>query len=104
MRHPFDLDRTELEAIDLDFEETLTDEEATQVGGGLRSHHPIKDPRYLGPPIRWLPGRSIKPHPYPDYPIKQPIPPDKEPPSVTTLALGEEGGYPGAGHYEIGLM
>ncbi len=36
MNHPFALELCELEAIDLDFEEYLTDEEATQVGGGRR--------------------------------------------------------------------
>ncbi|HIK49585.1 MAG TPA: hypothetical protein IGS17_01475 [Oscillatoriales cyanobacterium M59_W2019_021] len=34
MRHPFDLKPEELEAIELEFEETLTDEEARQVEGG----------------------------------------------------------------------
>ena len=38
MNHPFDLDIADLEAIDLDFEETLTDEEAAHIGGGIMFH------------------------------------------------------------------
>ena len=36
MNHPFDLDPAELEAMDLDFGEPLTEEEATQIRGGSR--------------------------------------------------------------------
>ena len=34
MNHPFDLDPAELEAMDLDFGEPLTDEEAAHIRGG----------------------------------------------------------------------
>ena len=34
MNHPFDLDAAELEAMDLDFGEPLTDEEAAHIRGG----------------------------------------------------------------------
>ena len=34
MNHPFDLGPTELEAMDLDFGEPLTDEEAAHIRGG----------------------------------------------------------------------
>ena len=34
MRHPFELTSAELENLELDFGELLTDEEAAQVGGG----------------------------------------------------------------------
>ena len=34
MSHPFELDPAELEAMELDFEEQLTDEETAQVSGG----------------------------------------------------------------------
>ena len=91
MRHPFDLDRSELAAIDLNFEETLTDEEAQQVEGGW-GIFPHKPPHYLGPPIKRPPSGIIKPPPHPYYPIKPPIHPSPQPPMVTTLALGEEGG------------
>lgn len=106
MQHPFDLKQAELEAIDLNFEETLTDEEAQRVGGG-RGYPRIKDPRYLGPPIKFPPDCEIDPPyplpypipfdppiPFPDpKPIDLPIPPSpKDPPMMTTMALGEEGG------------
>ncbi|HIK30421.1 MAG TPA: hypothetical protein IGS31_03565 [Oscillatoriales cyanobacterium M4454_W2019_049] len=108
MRHPFDLKPAELEAIELDFEETLTDEEARQVKGGRGDYPQIKNPRYLGPPIKFPPDCEIDP-PYPlPYPIPfdPPIPPTpipypidplicpipKDPPMMTTMALGEEGG------------
>ena len=74
MRHPFDLDPAELAAIDLDFEEQLTDEEATQVGGGLS----IATTLALGEEGGCWPK-----------PLPKPIPID---PCVTTKALGEEGG------------
>jgi predicted DNA-binding protein (UPF0251 family) len=38
MNHPFDLDPAELEAMDLDFEEPLTDEEAAHIRGGSDFH------------------------------------------------------------------
>jgi len=61
-----------------------------EVGGYPR----IKDPRYLGPPIKFPPDCEIEPpiSPIP-YPINPPICPiPKEPPMMTTMALGEEGG------------
>lgn len=74
MRHPFDLDLAELTALDLDFEEPLTDEEAAQVGGGLS--------------IFTLPGKESGGGCLPPKPLPKPI----DPPIFTTLALGEEGG------------
>ncbi|GET36231.1 hypothetical protein [Microseira wollei] len=74
MRHPFDLDPAELEAIDLDFAEQLTHEEAAQVGGGLS----IATTRAIGE------EGGCWPKPWP-----KPIPID---PPITTKALGEEGG------------
>ena len=35
MKHPFDLDPADLEVMDLDFEEQLIDDKATQIEGGL---------------------------------------------------------------------
>ena len=35
MTHPFDLDPAQLEAMDLDFGEPLTDEEAAHIRGGI---------------------------------------------------------------------
>jgi hypothetical protein len=73
MRHPFDLDPSELAALDLDFAEQLTDEEAAQVGGGS-----FVTTLALGEEGGCWP----KPQPKPT-PIDPPI---------TSKALGEEGG------------
>lgn len=89
MRHPFDLNSTELEDLDLNFEEPLTDDEAQQVGGGWGCFWPIKPPIcidppiYIEPPIKWPPDCEI-----------EPLPPKYPGPIYTTLALGEEGGCP----------
>ena len=92
MNHPFNLNLSDLEAVDLDFEEQLSVEEAEKVGGGTifttlalgeegGCYPPIiKDPCYPRPPIKW------------PLPCELPIDPPGEPPEVTTLALGEEGG------------
>ena len=89
MNHPFALNLSDLEAVDLEFEEYLTDEEATQVGGGggrLTTYIYGEEggyswglpspPHYLGPPIHVPPYNQ----------------PPTKPPTYTTLALGEEGG------------
>lgn len=84
MKHPFELELGDLEAIDLEFEESLTLEETTQFGGltlttlalgeegGTRDYDPHSRPRL------------------PKLPSKFPL--DREPPIYTTMALGEEGG------------
>ena len=87
MNHPFDLDAADLEAMDLDFEEQLTDEQAAQVGGGLTATTLALGEEgggivCISAPC---PGSEGGGSPYP-------IP--TEPP-MTTMALGEEGG----GHY-----
>lgn len=100
MIHPFALELSDLEAIDLDFEEHLTAEEADQVGGGL-----IAITQAIGEtggtlPDRWVWTKALYEtgyNPSPKPPIYQPSPhpskpPFSEPPEVTTLALGEEGG------------
>lgn len=71
MRHPFGLELSDLENIQLDVE-TLTDKDATKITGGL-----VATTLALGEE-----GGCIFP------PIKPPI----KPPIYTTLALGEEGG------------
>jgi hypothetical protein len=86
MNHPFDLNPAELEAIDLDFEEQLTDEEAAHIGGGtdfttLAVGEEGGEIVCISAPC---PGSETG-----GYPPK-PIPID--PPDVTTLAIGEEGG------------
>lgn len=75
MSHPFELDVSELEFIELDFEEELTDEEAATVEGAISAANPRLGEHggcIILPPIK---------HP---HPIK--------PPTVTTQAIGEEGG------------
>ncbi|MFB2977503.1 hypothetical protein [Microseira sp. BLCC-F43] len=73
MSHPFDLDPAELEALDLDFAEELSNEEAEQVAGGL-----LVTTLAIGEEGGCWPK-----------PTPKPIPID---PCVTTKALGEEGG------------
>lgn len=96
MSHPFDLNPVDLEHLDLDFEESLSDGEAEQVGGGLSIYTTEKYGEEGGDaPI---------PYPYPkpwppivcvtepcEYPLLYPPQPIK-PPIFTTMALGEEGG------------
>jgi hypothetical protein len=88
MNHPFDLNPAELEAMDLDFEEQLTDDEAARVGGGLMATTLAVGEEgggivCISAPCPGSEGGG-------GYPPK-PIP--TEPP-MTTLALGEEGGGP----------
>ena len=73
MRHPFELEISDLEAVNFNIEEELTGEEATQVTGGLvlTTHALGEEGGSIWPPI-----------------IKPPI----KPPTLTTMALGEEGG------------
>lgn len=81
MRHPFDLELSELEALDLDFEEELTTEEAERVGGGL----------YVTTMALGEEGGSVLP-PLPNPPIGGKPKPKPIDPIFTTLAIGEEGG------------
>jgi hypothetical protein len=90
MSHPFELDPAELEAMELDFEEQLTEEETAQVGGGRRPEIVC-----ISAPCPGSEGGGDEP----DYPWPKPLPypwykPYPEPPEATTLALGEEGGGP----------
>jgi len=70
MHHPFDLDTADLKAMDLDFEEPLTDEQTAHIGGALMATTMMVGEEGGG------------------YPPK-PIPID---PPMTTMAIGEEGG------------
>lgn len=96
MSHPFDLDPAELEAVDLDFEETLTDEEATHIGGGLRFTTMALGEGGGGGLIECIsdpcPGsEGGGGFPFPPPP---PPPPIFFGPPMTTDAMGEEGGGP----------
>lgn len=78
MSHPFELNLSDLESMELDFEEELTDEEAAKVGGGSGRVTTLA----LGEE-----GGSCRPkRPV----VKRPI--TTKPPEVTTQAVGEEGG------------
>jgi len=80
MTHPFNLTFTELEMLDLEFEQSLVSEEAAQVNGAF---YPVT--RALGEA-----GDDCGPRP---RPRPKPLPPKPiDPPIYTTLALGEEGG------------
>lgn len=89
MNHPFDLDIADLEAIDLDFEETLTDEDAARIGGGLMATTLALGEEGGGILCISAPcpgsegGGGFPPQPLPIDPL------------MTTMAIGEEGG----GHY-----
>ncbi|HAA26811.1 MAG TPA: hypothetical protein DCE56_02910 [Cyanobacteria bacterium UBA8553] len=85
MNHPFALELSDLEAVDLDFEENLTDEAAAEVAGGiLPGGCVVTGAYYEGGGYGWPP--IVKD---PVYPVRPKYPPYE----VTTLALGEEGGH-----------
>lgn len=83
MNHPFDLELRELETLDLEFEEPLSLDEASQVNGSLRLISRSESKVNFKRRPRLRPPRPIYPRPI--YPV--------DPPSATTLALGEEGGW-----------
>jgi hypothetical protein len=91
MNHPFDLDPAELEAMNLDFGEPLTDEEAAHIRGGrdvttlaLGEEGGCKPPiQCISAPCPGSEGGGGGGFPRP--PIDPP---------ATTLAIGEEGGGP----------
>ncbi|MCZ0904593.1 hypothetical protein ON021_32320 [Microcoleus sp. HI-ES] len=87
MNHPFDLDIADLEAIDLDFQETLTDEESTRIGGGLMATT-LAIGEEGGGEIQCISAPCPGSEGGGRFPPK-PIPID---PPMTTMALGEEGG------------
>ncbi|MEG4198859.1 hypothetical protein [Microcoleus sp. Pol12A5] len=90
MNHPFDLDIADLEAINLDFEEILTDEQAAHIGGGIRFTTLALGEEGGGGPIQCISAPCPGSEGGGGFP---PPPPIFDPP-VTTLAIGEEGGGP----------
>ncbi|NMG21197.1 hypothetical protein [Brasilonema bromeliae] len=95
MNHPFGLDVLDLEAIELNFEDDLNDEEAAQVVGGLTKATTEAVGEEGGTVTTLAVGEEGG-----IQCISAPCPgseggekPPKEPPKATTLALGEEGGY-----------
>ena len=94
MNHPFDLDPAELEAVDLDFEETLTDEEAAHIGGGIRyTTQAVGEEGGGGGPIQCISAPCPGSEGGGGFPFFPPRPPVFEA-QPTTLAIGEEGGGP----------
>lgn len=92
MSHPFDLDLSDLEAIELDFVEELTEAESAKIGGGISATDPI-----LGeggwitiPPIKIPPFKIPLIKLPPGYATTEALGEGE----VTTMALGEEGGSP----------
>lgn len=105
MSHPFDLNLSDLEAIEIDFGEELTDREAAQISGG---HSGGDNVQCISAPC---PGSETGGSTFPGivYPTSPSLPirfsvptfsninlppfnqPEPEP-DVTTLAVGEEGG------------
>ena len=87
MNHPFELNLADLEAMDLDFEEQLTDRETAQIGGGEHSEIVC-----ISAPC---PGSERGDYPEPPWygkPVRKPPFRYPKPPEATTLAIGEEGG------------
>ncbi|MFB2933953.1 hypothetical protein ACE1B6_01615 [Aerosakkonemataceae cyanobacterium BLCC-F154] len=99
MKHPFDLDPAELELIDLDFSEPLTDEQNAPIGGAEMTTMAIGEEGGTteafgeegGDTIVCIsapcPGSESGDHPDKPIPIDPPFP-------TTTKALNEEGGSP----------
>lgn len=87
MNHPFDLDSADLLAMDLDFEETLTDEQAADIGGGRMTTMMVGEE---GGEIQCISAPCPGSEGGEGYP-PNPIPID---PPMSTMAIGEEGGGP----------
>lgn len=90
MNHPFDLDPAELEAMDLDFEETLTEEEAAHIGGGIRYTTLALGEEGGSGPVQCISAPCPGSEGGGGFPV--PLPTPIFDPPATTLAIGEEGG------------
>ena len=88
MNHPFDLDPAELEAMDLDFEETLTEEEAAHIGGGSRYTTMVLGEGGDGP-VQCISAPCPGSEGGEGFPFPRPRVFD---PPASTDAIGEEGG------------
>jgi hypothetical protein len=89
MNHPFDLDPAELEAMDLDFEETLTDEEAAHIGGAIRYTTMAVGEEGGSSPIQCISAPCPGSEGGGGFPVEAI---GFDPPIMTTDAIGEEGG------------
>ncbi|HEY9766887.1 MAG TPA: hypothetical protein V6C71_00065 [Coleofasciculaceae cyanobacterium] len=94
MNHPFELELSDLETIDLDFEEQLTNEETARIGGGKHSDIVCISAPCPGSEGGDDPGKPwpTRPRPSKKHGPKSPRPGKHKPPEFTTLAIGEEGG------------
>jgi len=88
MNHPFDLDPAELEAMDLDFEEMLTEEEAAHIGGGI-SYTTMALGEGGGGPVQCISAPCPGSEGGGGFPFPRPRVFD---PPASTDAIGEEGG------------
>lgn len=88
MHHPFDLDTADLLAMDLDFEEPLTDEQTADIGGGRMAITMMVGE--AGGGIQCISAPCPGSETGGGFPPK-PIPID---PPMTTMTIGEEGGGP----------
>nr|WP_293095512.1 hypothetical protein [Okeania sp. SIO2F4] len=103
LNHPFSLNISDLEDLNLDIEEQLTDEEAAQITGGKGTDEgPVLTTLAIGeeggPDIVCIsapcPGSETGGHPWPK-PIPMPPEPPKPPkPPVISKAWFENGGGP----------
>jgi hypothetical protein len=100
MRHPFDLNIDELQALNLDDVDSLTDEQSASIQGGvsqtLTAVGPNESGESGGAVTMALPetgdiwgGSKLPPI---DFSKGFPFPKDDDKPTATTLAIGEEGG------------
>jgi bacteriocin-like protein len=98
LTHPFALDISDLDNLNLDFAEQLTDEETAQITGGLKKDEPTVTTLAVGEEggdggIQCIsapcPGSENGGHPS----HKPPRPPKPHQPPVYTKALHENGGW-----------
>jgi len=99
LNHPFALNLSDLEDLNLDIEEQLTDEEAAQINGG-KGEEPIFTTLAIGEEGGTPPGDIVcisAPCPGSEtggHPLPKPMPPEPPKPPVCTRAWFENGGRP----------
>lgn len=90
MHHPFALNLTDLESLNLNFVDEITMEEAARVNGGNKELTDCYVTGTLGIGVRCTdPKAAIKP--IDDQSLKKPKTPGKIPPEATTQVVGEGG-------------
>ncbi|NJK30492.1 MAG: hypothetical protein HC940_10260 [Acaryochloris sp. SU_5_25] len=99
MRHPFDLNIDELQALNLDEVDSLTDEQSASIQGGVSQTLTAVGPNESGESgggaitnASPIPPEGGSSYGWPiEFPKGFPYPQDDKP-TATTLAIGEEGG------------